>query len=448
MKALPCAVAAFFAECFVSSSFADVLRVPEDYPTVPSAIDAAASGDSVLVGPGTWTDRIDRVISIPGGGTYLFTSCGFLKGGITVIGTAGPDATIIDGGTTGPGIVNTLMLVNYIGQTCTLEGLAITGGEESAVAAVDAGKMIIRNCRINDSHMVDGGIAVRIDTCDLVLEDSEVSFNTGGYGIGQGPGVLEVRRCKIEANEKGGLGWDGQTNLYDRVTIEDCVFAGHRWAGGTVGIRFLDALNDELLIQRNQFIRNVILSGAGACLAVIGNVSVGCEGVIRFNTFAYDTTYTADAAGGLLAAFFNGEISNNTFFGCYADDPGFEATGSAVGLYSGSSMVFKDNVIAHSRGQPAVQIQGNADQFLIHSCNVFWDNSNGHYYANDTPPPPDILGDPLFCDPAVFDFTVRANSPCAPGNSPGCGAIGAWPVGCGSISVESKSWGQIKSLYR
>jgi hypothetical protein len=63
-------------------------------------------------------------------------------------------------------------------------------------------------------------------------------------------------------------------------------------------------------------------------------------------------------------------------------------------------------------------------------------------------PEPDIVADPLLCDPDDDDFTVQDNSPCVPGAIPGCGQIGAWPVGCGSVHVESKSWSQIKGLYR
>ncbi len=425
---------------------AAVLRVPEDYPTIPGAIDAAAFGDSVLVGPGTWSDTVDRVVHIPGGFPALFTSCGYLKGGISIVGTAGAAATVIDGGGGGNGSVNTLMFVSHLGETCTLHGLTITGGELAAVFAIDAGRLVVRDCKLSGNALAISGSALRVDTCDLVLEDSEVSFNTGAGAVSCLNGDFEMRRCRIEGNQCAGIaGSSGQSIFIDRKTVEDCVFVDNRAPSSILSFTSYD----ELSVLRNLFLRNVTTAPtSSACLAVYGSFSGGSGGEIRFNTFAYDSTLHADNVGGLLAGYFHGEITNNTFVGCYALDLGYEATGSAVSLYSQTSMTFRDNVLAHNRGQPAVQLQTDFGSFLEHSCNVFWDNSHGAYSAWITPPPPDIVADPLFCDVGVLDFTVHANSPCAPGGSPGCGAIGAWPVGCGMVSIESKSWGQIKALYK
>jgi hypothetical protein len=55
--------------------------------------------------------------------------------------------------------------------------------------------------------------------------------------------------------------------------------------------------------------------------------------------------------------------------------------------------------------------------------------------------------DPLFCDAPTGDFTIDASSPCAPGNNPACGLVGAWDVGCDS-PVEAISWGSLKAMYR
>jgi len=61
-----------------------------------------------------------------------------------------------------------------------------------------------------------------------------------------------------------------------------------------------------------------------------------------------------------------------------------------------------------------------------------------------------ISYDPLFCDPENLDFTLHADSPCAPFSPPNpeCDLIGAWPVGCGPTPTVATTWGQIKTLFK
>jgi hypothetical protein len=76
---------------------------------------------------------------------------------------------------------------------------------------------------------------------------------------------------------------------------------------------------------------------------------------------------------------------------------------------------------------------------------VFWENPQGIGYPLD---PTDREIDPLFCDQEAGDFTLREGSPCLPEDPFGCGLVGALGQGCGAVSIESKSWGAIKGLYR
>lgn len=60
--------------------------------------------------------------------------------------------------------------------------------------------------------------------------------------------------------------------------------------------------------------------------------------------------------------------------------------------------------------------------------------------------------DPQFCGIlGSRNFYLQSDSPCVPGNHPGgneCGLIGALPVLCGAVETQTRTWGNIKSLYK
>ena len=84
---------------------------------------------------------------------------------------------------------------------------------------------------------------------------------------------------------------------------------------------------------------------------------------------------------------------------------------------------------------------------MTSSCNVYWDNPQGHTdgFAMG---PTDRVVDPLFCDPESGDLYLMENSPCLPLFSKGCGLIGALGQGCGTVSVVPETWAEIKARYR
>ncbi len=103
--------------CFVGivdTQAAETVRVPEDHKSIQAAIDAAKAGDTVLVGPGTYKERIR------------------LKSGITVkstgddakgeLGLKRAEATIIDGGVKGANGAGVTMA-----EDSTLDGFTVTG---------------------------------------------------------------------------------------------------------------------------------------------------------------------------------------------------------------------------------------------------------------------------------------------------------------------------------
>jgi hypothetical protein len=202
-------------------------------------------------------------------------------------------------------------------------------------------------------------------------------------------------------------------------TVENCRFEGNRAGlsgetgfGGAIGLAPFGSARVENCI----FIDNAVLGwGSGGALDLHG------AGVVRGSTF-FKSSQSATLYGGSALSFFP------TFF----------------------LALLENNVIVESTGAEALGVyndDGHYNGILTSNCNVFWNNPQGQA-RNHTLSPTDLVADPLFCAPDIFDLRVSAGSPCLPENSGGCGLIGALGEGCGSVSVEEATWGRIKTMYR
>jgi hypothetical protein len=77
-------------------------------------------------------------------------------------------------------------------------------------------------------------------------------------------------------------------------------------------------------------------------------------------------------------------------------------------------------------------------------------------YAGHCPDKTGIDGnfsqDPEYCGvDGSGNYFLQSDSPCAPGNHPDghdCGLIGAHEVKCGEVDAQSKTWGNVKMLYK
>jgi len=87
------------------------------------------------------------------------------------------------------------------------------------------------------------------------------------------------------------------------------------------------------------------------------------------------------------------------------------------------------------------------------SCNLFWDNAapiDTHMTASCSFVGTDdnVVAHPRFCAPAHGNFFLDSQSPGLPGNNACRVQIGAFPVGCGPVSLDPSTWGRIKASYR
>jgi len=215
-----------------------------------------------------------------------------------------------------------------------------------------------------------------------------------------------------------------------------------KWGGGILLFR------SEPTIQNCYFVECIAdgdAGGGGGGIFLGGGGTTG--GVIRNNLFLRSTA--TDLGGGIeLFQCTSATVENNTFVDNFTVD-----NGGAI-LMNASSVSLNNNIFASNNAGVSGGAVGCIDPTTVTgSCNLFWEN--------DAPideqisdcivaigQDDNIIGDPLFCNPANDVYTIDAFSPASPQHPSGCGLRGAFPVACGPVSVKASSWGMIKAGYR
>ena len=236
------------------STLAEVLLVPEDFPTIQAAMDNASTGDVIDLAPGTWTDQLVWGLS-----------------GVTLRGRNGDGSTVIDGGD------HAWSPVVCYGDPCTIEHITFRNGNGSNVFGIVRGGAIyaeystitITDCVFESNRLVldefdftawGGAIAgygapMTIERCVFTGNSSEGA----GGAIYANNAAITVRSCEFTDNaalETGG----GIAVEWVDLTVEGCTFRGNRadWLGG--GIHLKTAENEPLgtnsTVTDCRFVRN------------------------------------------------------------------------------------------------------------------------------------------------------------------------------------------------
>jgi hypothetical protein len=416
-----------------STAQAALLRVPSQYPSIQSAIDSAAFGDTVLVAPGTYTNCDEGPCT---------ESVVEVIEGLTLLSEGGRDVTRLELHP-GPGGSPEVVDVRWIGPGgAVVRGFEITTTvftNRLGMAIIGSENIDVSGCRFVDLQSTitagagvfqNGGTAEIVDCefirCTAVGEAGGLKVIGSPTGtrtvvrdclfeecgptamLVSGGGDVEVTGCVFRNNfggvNAGGLSLSQNESAY----VSDCWFEGNvssSGAGGLVVAGPADA--DQLIIERCVFLRNQTSGGGG------GGARLAANSLLRMCTFVGND---APAGSGVRAQ--NSSVSHEVRNCVFALNLGGAALDDAT---SGAS--------------------------AVGDCNVLWQNVGGDY-SNWEPGPNDQSVDPEFCDIPADDYTVRNTSPCAEENSPVCGQIGAYGIGCGTVSVEPTSWSRVKSWYR
>jgi hypothetical protein len=439
--------AAALALCLLlaGSTGATIIQVPGDQPAIQLAINVAASGDTILVAPGTYTGADNRDLN-------------FFGKNLVLLASAGPAATIIDCEALGRGF----MLTTQETVASRIEGFtiqnALVDSDGGGVLLTDAGATFV-NCIFHANHGDSGGgiwcNRSALIVTDCVFTDNVASGNSQYAGYGGGLWIDRLSRATVTNSSferniaKRGAGvWVGGAAVVD---IVDCTFTenvARSWGGG------LGASGGptSLSVSGSTFTRNSATSaGGGASCEFLSPEIMDCEftdntsssrggGVFLTNADATITGTlfagnTADEAGGGLLCFGSSPIIRSaTFYGNAAVLGGGVFVGETD---NPSAALIQRSIIAFSTLGEAVYCQTGSNADL--SCTDVFGNAGGDWVgclAGQLGQDGNFALDPLFCDAAAGDFRIAINSPCAPDQSPpGCALIGAFPAGCGTDAV-------------
>jgi hypothetical protein len=378
-----------------------------DFPTIQAALDAAASGDVVELGDGTFVGAGNRDLDFQGKDLTLRSASGNAA-------ACEIDADPVDD----PGLCHTtgIFFRHGEGSGASVEDLTIRGAVGTVEPLCATGNGIraeggesptIRNLVVRDNWGI--GIGCGGPTSAATIVDCEVTGNGGGL---YASGTATITGCTVTLNSAVGS-HGGGIYVLGNVTVEDCVVTrnvangfgnGPHTGGGLYAANYTGTIRGCLIAENE----------AGDWGGGI-RFAPGCNAVVEESTIASNTA----AFGG--------------------------------GVYSSEVLSLDASIVWGNCGTvDGVDLFVSSTGTLLPSCSVY-DPATVAGGGLVIPSGTNWNQDPLFCFPCPcggppdsYLYTLREDSPVL---GAGCGNVGGLGEGC-TIAVEAVTWGELKSRYR
>jgi hypothetical protein len=363
----------------LSSAGAAVIHVPAEQPTIQAGLTAAAAGDTVLVAPGRYKERIIW----PG------------RDGIHLLSELGRDSTEIDADT------GDYAISLSSGQTraTVIQGFTVTNSVRAGVYCHMSSPAILDNrlarCGWHGLYLVYADNAlVRGNEISGCVQDSVANYQEGaGIFISASNSSAHPEVCYnfvhhdslggAHYSEGAGIYCDASALIYQNV-VSDNYIRGYGWLGyGYGGGICLSGTNMRPLVFNNLITRNRV-----------------------------DSWYKF--GGGIYVSFSPTTVLNNTVVNNVCTSGGYPEGG---GLYNEFCTTYvRNNIIAgNTAGSGSGMYNANyGSSGIVSAHNDFYGNT----LYNCAMGPGDITLDPLFVAGTHGDYYLSQTAAGQPGNSP------------------------------
>ena len=388
-----CILISLFIFCY---SYATIINIPADQPTIQAGINVAVDGDTILVQPDTYVENIDYI------GKNITVASLFL----TTQDTTYISQTIIDGNQNGPVVTFT----SGEDSTAVLTGFTIQNGFGYA----------------GWSNFGGGGIFLHNTNpklINLIISNNNAIGNGGGiYGPESSPSLVNVTLINNYACNGGGIFLNNSDSTLENITITSNSALNH---GGGIDFYTCSPSMQNVIIADN----SADLGGGIHCWqsdpnlinVIIEDNSADLGGGIYFELYCLPNLVnviiadnSATSGGGIYSWASDPNLVNVTISGNTA------STGGAIYFQSGcqtllinsilwndspEEVYFDENYSPNSITISYSDIQGGEAGIVTINSTVYWLEGN-------------IDEDPLFVGTGGYPYSLLEDSSCIDAGNP------------------------------